>query len=135
MAASQVLTTIDQVKATAPDLVEDVPDATLTQLMGDAHVEVLGDGFPAHIIVGDEDIGQAIREQAERYLTLHLLTMDDESGRGIQSEQVDVLKTTYFSKNMQNTKWINSSIWGRMYCKLWKQYGKGDNFNFIVVQH
>ncbi|MGO2858847.1 hypothetical protein LASUN_13050 [Lentilactobacillus sunkii] len=135
MAASQPLTTIDEVKATAPELVADIPDATLTQLIADAHVEVIGDGFPSNIVINGEDIGPAIREQAERYLTLHLVSMDNEAGQGIQSEQVDVIKTTYFSKNNQNTKWINSSIWGRMYWKLWKQYGKGDTFNFIVVQH
>ncbi|MBZ2200520.1 MAG: DUF4054 domain-containing protein [Lentilactobacillus hilgardii] len=135
MAASQALTTIDRLKSTAPDLVSDLTDDTLTMYISDAHIDVLGDGFPDHIQVGGEDIGNNIKEQAERYLALHLASMDNEAGRGIQSEQVDVLKTTYFSKSMANTKWINSSIWGRMFWDLWKQYGKGDTFNVIVVNH
>lgn len=135
MAASSPFTTIDHLKATAPDLVDDLSDDTLTQYISDAHIDVLGDGFPDSILVSGEDIAAGIKEQAERYLALHLASMDDEAGRGIQSEQVDVLKTTYFSKSMQNTKWINSSIWGRMYWKLWKQYGKGENFDIFVVNH
>lgn len=135
MAASQALTTIANLKSTAPDLVSDLTDDTLTMYINDAHVDVLGYGFPDHIQVSGEDIGSSIMEQAERYLALHFATMDDEAGRGIQSEQVDVLKTTYFSKGVQNTKWINSSLWGRRFWELWKQYGKGDTFNVIVVNH
>lgn len=135
MAASQALTTIDRLKSTAPDLTDGLTDETLQMFIDDAHIDVVGDGFPDHIQAGGQDIGESIREQAERYLALHLATMDNEAGRGIQSEQVDVIKTTYFSKSMTNTKWINSSIWGRMYWKLWKQYGKGDTFDFVVVNH
>lgn len=40
------LTTLDAVKATAPDLVDGIADTTLTQDMNDAHIAVIGDGFP-----------------------------------------------------------------------------------------
>lgn len=134
--ATVSLTTLDAVKATAPDLVDGIADTTLTQDMNDAHIAVIGDGFPASIMIDGEDIGSAIKEQAERYYTLHMLSTDSESARGIQSEEVDVIKTSYFASNVTNEKWIKSSLWGKLYWDLWKKYGRGKrDFNFLVVNH
>lgn len=132
---SQPLTTVDKVKLTAPELVGDISDSSITQLIEDAQLLVLSDGFPKQIIVGGEDVTERIWEQAERYLTLHMIASDGESSRGIQSEQVDVLKTTYFSKSTTNGSWIKGSEWGLAYWRLWLRYGKDDRFNFVVVNH
>lgn len=130
------LTTLDAVKATAPDLVDGIADATLTQDINDAHIAVIGDGFPNSITIGGEDIGPNIKEQAERYYTLHMISTDSESARGIQSEEVDVIKRSYFASNVTNAKWIKSSLWGKLYWDLWKKYGRGKrDFNFLVVNH
>lgn len=127
------LTTISACQVTAPNITHGMSDDTLNALIMDATNQVIGDGFPEHVIIDGQEL--PIREEAARYFTLHLCSMDDKAAAGIESEQVDVLKRQYFSKNVLNQRWINSSVWGKLYHKLWKQYGSGDTFNFMVIEH
>ena len=132
---TDVLTTADKVKLTAPELVAGIADDTLTQLISDARLMMISDGFKDHIVVRGVDLTTDIWEQAERYLTLHMVASDGESSRGIQSEQVDVIKTTYFSKSATVGDWIQGSEWGQAYWRLWLRYGRGGRFNFASVNH
>ena len=134
MSQPTYFTNVESVKITAPQLTEDIDDEVITQLITDAHTTVIGD-FPARIIVQGVDLASDILEQAERYLTLHFASMDSNSAnRGVQTEQVSVLKTTYFKPDY-TVDWFSTSTWGNRYWALWKQYGKGGNFNFALIQH
>lgn len=127
------LTTAEAVKNTAPDLTNSMSDDTLKMLIQDATSQVLSDQFPEHVQVGGQEL--PIREEAARYFTLHLCSMDSKSAQGVQTEQVDVIKRQYFSKNIQGQRWIDSSIWGRRYKRLLDQYGQVDDISWIVAEH
>lgn len=133
MSTITALTTVDSVKSTAPDTVNGLSDDVLNQLIKDAHVAVMG-AFPKQVVVDGDDMTDLILEQAERYLTLHMASMDSSANRGVQSEQVDVLKTSYFTPNYSGD-WFHTSIWGSRYWQLWLEYGRGGRFTFAVVQH
>ncbi|MBP2057891.1 hypothetical protein J2Z60_001066 [Lactobacillus colini] len=127
------LTTLEEVKATAPELTSDKSDETLTALINDATIQVLADGFPEYVNQGRVRV--PIQELATRYMTLHLASMDSEaSAKGIASEKVSVIERTYRSKiNVQG--WLNTSTWGQMYLRLYKQFANGGRAHVAVIQH
>lgn len=125
------LTSVDKVKATAPDLIGDMDDDTLNRLIEDASITVIADGFPKEVVIDDNKLD--IREIASRYLALHIATMDSKSGQGISSEKVDVIERHYFDKTSKD--WLNSSTWGQTYLRWYHLYGNGHTTHFMVVQH
>ncbi len=119
---------IDEVKQTAPDLTGSMSDDTITDLLKDATVNALADGFPQPISGKWNDVTLL----AIKYLTLHMATMDSPAGQGITDEKVAVLERKYESKVGKD--WLHSSVWGLLYYRLWKLYGGGSD-RYSVVQH
>lgn len=124
------LAKVEDVKKTAPDLMSDMSDDTINELIGDASMQVLADHFPKVVHADGEDI--PIRELATRYLTLHLATMDTKAGQGVVSEKVDVIERQYQNKTSKD--WLNSSTWGQMYLRLYREYARGLS-HYVIIQH
>lgn len=127
----EALTTIDKVKSTAPELVGSLSDDTLTTFIEDASLQVVVDRFPEAVRVGNGDVD--IRELAARYLACHLASMDTPGAKGVTSEQVDVIRRTYADKTASG--WLNSSIWGQLYLRLYEQYAGGGVRHYAHIQH
>lgn len=125
---NDLVVSIKSVKDAAPDLTANMSDDTLTELIKDATVNALADGFPQSISGKWNDVTLL----AIKYLTLHMATMDSPAGQGITDEKVAVLERKYESKIGQD--WLHSSVWGLLYYRLWKLYGGGQN-RYSVVQH
>lgn len=113
-----LLSTVAEIKATAPDLTADMEDSTIEALISDASTQVLLDGFPKDVEVDGEKL--QVRELATKYLTLHLATMDSKAGQGVSSEKVDVIEVHYQDKTKSD--WLNSSTWGQMYLRMYQRY-------------
>lgn len=127
------LATVEEVKLTAPDLLEGLSDDTINALIGDATLQVLADGFPAEV-TSFEGIKIPIRELATRYLTCHLASMDSKANaEGIASEEVSVIKRSY--RSGMGRDWLSSSIWGLMYLRLYKRYANPGTPRHAVIQH
>lgn len=123
-----LVVSIKSVKDAAPALTANMSDDTLTELIKDATVNALADGFPKP----DGDKWNDVTLLAIKYLTLHMSTMDSPAGQGITDEKVAVLERKYESKVGKD--WLHSSVWGLLYYRLWKLYGGGQN-RYSVVQH
>ena len=125
---NDLVVSIKSVKDAAPDLTANMSDDTLTELIKDATVNALADGFPKPI----SDKLNDVTLLAIKYLALHMATMDSPAGQGITDEKVAVLERKYESKIGKD--WLHSSVWGLLYYRLWKLYGGGQN-RYSVVQH
>lgn len=125
---NDLIVSIKSVKDAAPDLTANMSDDTLTELIKDATVNALADGFPQPISGKWNDVTPL----AIKYLTLHMATMDSPAGQGVTDEKVAVLERKYESKIGKD--WLHSSVWGLLYYRLWKLYG-GSNNRYSVVQH
>lgn len=125
---NDLVVSIKSVKAAAPDLTANMSDDTLTELIKDATVNALADGFPKPI----SDKLNDVTLLAIKYLALHMATMDSPAGQGVTDEKVAVLERKYESKTGKD--WLHSSVWGLLYYRLWKLYGGGQN-RYSVVQH
>lgn len=125
---NDLVVSIKSVKDAAPDLTANMSDDTLTELIKDATVNALADGFPQSISGKWNDVTLL----AIKYLTLHMATMDSPAGQGVTDEKVAVLERKYESKIGKD--WLHSSVWGLLYYRLWKLYG-GSNNRYSVVQH
>ena len=125
---NDLVVSIKSVKDAAPDLTANMSDDTLTELIKDATVNALADGFPQSIGGKWNDVTLL----AIKYLALHMATMDSPAGQGVTDEKVAVLERKYESKI--GTDWLHSSVWGLLYYRLWKLYGGGQN-RYSVVQH
>lgn len=119
---------IQSVKNAAPDLTANMSDGTINELIKDATVNALTDGFPQPISGKWNDVTLL----AIKYLTLHMSTMDSPAGQGVTDEKVAVLERRYESKTGRD--WLHSSVWGLLYYRLWRLYGGGNN-RYSVVQH
>lgn len=126
-----VSTTIEVVKQIDPETVSDMSDETIQALIDNAGLIALGDRFPQTVEVDGEIL--PVRDMATRYMTLHLASMQGAIGRGITSEKVDVIQTTYASGNRLD--WLNRSPWGQAYLRLYNLYGGGQFNRYAVVQH
>lgn len=120
--------TINDVRPLASEFLENVSDDTLKALIHSATVFTLADGFPQPL----DGIWDDITLEAIKYLTIHMATMDTDSGQGITSEQVATLKTTYESRITKD--WLHSSVWGLLYYRLWRLYG-GGLVRHAVIMH
>lgn len=125
------LTMIAEIKATAPSLTANLDDGTLNALIADASMQAKLDGFPVSVEVDGETI--QLREMATKYMALHLATMDGKAGQGVSSEKVDVIEVHYQDKT--SSDWLNSSIWGKMYLRLYQQYCSRNRTAITVIQH
>lgn len=119
---------IQSVKNAAPDLTANMSDGTINELIKDATVNALTDGFPQPISGKWSDVTLL----AIKYLTLHMSTMDSPAGQGVTDEKAAVLERKYESKIGRD--WLHSSVWGLLYYRLWRLYGGGNN-RYSVVQH
>ena len=119
---------ITSLRNAAPELTKSLTDDTLKELVHDATVNTLADGFPQPVNGKWNDITLL----AIKYLTLHMTSMNSPAGQGITDEKVAVLERKYESKIGKD--WLHSSVWGLLYYRLWKLYGGGSN-RYGVVQH
>lgn len=119
---------ITSLRNAAPELTKSLTDDTLKELVHDATVNTLADGFPQPVNGKWNDITLL----AIKYLTLHMTSMDSPAGQGITDEKVAVFERKYESKIGKD--WLHSSVWGLLYYRLWKLYCGGSN-RYGVVQH
>lgn len=119
---------ITALKNAAPKLTRSMSDDTLKELIHDATVNTLADGFPQPVDGKWNDITLT----AIKYLALHLASMDTSAGQGILDEKVAVLERKYESKIGKD--WLHSSVWGLYYYRLWKLFCGGSN-RYGAVQH
>ncbi|WP_242368184.1 DUF4054 domain-containing protein [Lactobacillus intestinalis] len=126
-----VTPTVDSIKQISPTLTEDLSDDTINALISNAQLVALSDKFPKTVNVNGELL--AVRDMATRYMTLHLISTQSESGQGITSEKVGVLETHY--ADTSKLDWLNRSPWGQLYLRLYNLYGGGSLGRYTVVQH
>lgn len=130
--ALENLTTIDAMKATAPELVGGLDEGQINQAIEDATLQVLGDDFPVSVHVGDAEI--PIQERACRYYALHLLSIASiDDGSGLQSVQVSVLKEQYFDHT--TTEWLDLDKWGKAYKDLYDKFSSQSDFDCMIINH
>lgn len=122
--------TITDLKALAPELVENASDDTLNALIANAYQIALGDCFPKIKVIDGEEM--QVRKLATEYMALHLVSAQGKTGQGIVSEKVDVLERHY--ADMTKLDWLNTSPWGQAYLRLYKAYG-GGRTRYRVIQH
>ena len=123
--------TADDLKKLAPSLISDIPEESITALIGNAYLIALGDHFPKEVTIDGE--GMPVRKMATEYMALHLVSTEGKSGQGIVSEKVGSLERHYSAS--VNTDWLNGSPWGQAYLRLYKQYGGSRKSRYAVVQH
>ena len=74
-----VTPTVDSIKQISPTLTEDLSDDTINALISNAQLVALSDKFPKTVNVNGELL--AVRDMATRYMTLHLISTQSESGQ------------------------------------------------------
>ena len=121
----------DDLKKLASSLVSDIPEESITALIGNAYLIALGDHFPKNVTIDDEVM--PVRKMATEYMALHLISTEGKSGQGIVSEKVGSLERHYSAA--VNTDWLNGSPWGQAYLRLYKLYGGSSKSRYAVVQH
>lgn len=126
---------INAVKQISPDLTSSMSDDALKGLLSGAREIAIADGFP---VVTTSNAGETVkaRDMATKYLTLHLIAMNNSIGTGganVTSEQVSVLKKTY--ADVSDLKLYQRSPWGQLYLWLYNLYGNGGTSRYMVVQH
>lgn len=80
-------TTIDRLKATAPNL-NKVDDDILVMWIDDAFDEVINAGFP-----------ETAQEKANRYLAAYLGNMNSHANNNVQTKKLDAIQYTYFDNS------------------------------------
>lgn len=124
---------IDDLKATAPELLQDVTDQALETLISQANLIAISDDFPDQATTSQGKVIPVL-EMATKYMTLHLATtINSEQGQGITSEKVDVLEVHY--SDVSDKGWLTSSPWGKLYLWLYRKYGGGTSSRLAVIQH
>lgn len=126
---------VNEVKQLSPDLTSNLSDDALKGLLSGAHEIAIADGFP---VVATTDDGETVRarDMAVKYLTLHLIAMNNSIGTGgtsVTSEQVSVLRKTY--ADVSNLNLYQRSPWGQLYLWLYNTYGNGRINQYALVQH
>ena len=126
---------LNAVKQLSPDLTSSMSDDVLKGLLSGAREIAIADGFP---VVATSNAGELVRarDMATKYLTLHLIAMNNaigEGGTNVTSEQVSVLRKTY--ADVSNLKLYQRSPWGQLYLWLYNTYGNGRMNQYALVQH
>lgn len=123
--------TIEELKATAPDLVKSFSNETLNIAIEDAKLIAISDGFPETVTVNSTVL--PVLNMATKDMALHRLSVMGQSGRGVTSEKVDVLERHY--TDISTKGWLRSSVWGKAYMWLYRRYGAGAGTRVAVIQH
>lgn len=126
---------VNAVKQISPDLTSSMSDDALKGLLSGAREIAIADGFP---VIATSNAGELVkaRDMATKYLTLHLIAMNNATGDGgtnVTSEQVSVLRKTY--ADVSNLQLYQRSPWGQLYFWLYNLYGNGGTSRYMVVQH
>lgn len=123
--------TADELKATAPDLVNSFSDTTLNIAISDAKLIAISDGFPETVTVNGTVL--PVLTMATKDMALHRLSVMGKSGSGVVSEKVDVLERHY--SDVSTRGWLRSSVWGKAYLWLYRRYGGGAGTRIAVIEH